>query len=199
MQEEEPGSNLTAMPRPASAAKACLRQTLLARRDGLSATARAAAALELGQDTVWRELVPLLPAAGAVIAAYRAIRSELDPTVLVERLREEGFAIALPRVAPDGLAFHVHPKGATLVSGRFGLAEPPADAPLAQPALFLVPLLAFDASLNRLGYGKAYYDRAFARWPSAQRIGIAFRCQQVPMVPMEAHDLPLHHVLIAGP
>jgi 5-formyltetrahydrofolate cyclo-ligase len=70
---------------------------------------------------------------------------------------------------------------------------------LAEPALFLVPLLAFDAGLNRLGYGKAYYDRAFARWPGSQRVGIAYRCQQVPKVPVEAHDLPLHQVLTVGP
>ena len=41
----------------------------------------------------------------------------------------------------------------------WGIAEPKADKPVLEPDIVLVPLLAFDATGWRLGYGGGYYDR----------------------------------------
>ena len=112
----------------------------------------------------------------------------------MQSLKREGYRLALPRITPEGLAFHLWQEG-TLAPGPFKTLEPPADWPLAQPDLFLVPLLAFDTAGHRLGYGRAYYDRAFATFPDAKRIGIAFRMQKVPEVPVEPHDARLDLVL----
>jgi 5-formyltetrahydrofolate cyclo-ligase len=180
-------------------AKAELRHVMMARRDALPVATREAARHELVSEPCLSALRHYLPSSGAVVAGYHAIRSELDPDLLIERLGLDGYQIALPRVGASGLNFHRNQPGNALLRGRFGLAEPSPDAPEVEPALFLVPLLAFDRAMNRLGYGKAYYDRAFVRWPLALRIGLAYRCQEVPRVPVETHDLPLQHVLAVGP
>lgn len=175
--------------------KAGLRQAMMAARDALPPPARLAAERMLSDAATFARLRPHLPPSGAIIAGYSAIRSEIDPAPLLARLMAMGFRLALPRVASSGLVFHEVEPGASLLPGRFGLLEPSETWPIAQPALFLAPLLAFDAEGYRLGYGKGYYDNAFAENPGAARVGLAYRVQQVEAVPHEAHDVRLHAVL----
>ena len=67
------------------------------------------------------------------------------------------------------------------------------------PAVMLVPLAAFDARGHRIGYGAGYYDRAIARLVDKGQpprlIGIAFDCQEVALVPDEAHDVIIPEIL----
>jgi 5-formyltetrahydrofolate cyclo-ligase len=62
-----------------------------------------------------------------------------------------------------------------------------------------VPLLAFDRSGGRLGYGKGYYDRTLAKLRSAPRppvaIGLAFAEQEVEEVPTGPDDVALDAVI----
>jgi 5-formyltetrahydrofolate cyclo-ligase len=49
--------------------------------------------------------------------------------------------------------------------------------------------------MNRLGQGGGYYDRAFARYPDALRIGLAWSVQEHDALPADPWDLPLHIIL----
>ena len=42
---------------------------------------------------------------------------------------------------------------------KFGILEPRNSNKEIIPDLIMVPLVAFDNQLNRIGYGKGYYDR----------------------------------------
>ena len=129
---------------------------------------------------------------GPVVAGYIAINDELSPEHLIDRIKQFGAAIALPRVNEDDtLDFHLWEPGEPLIAGRFGLMEPSKDAPLAEPSLVLVPLLGFDAKGNRLGYGKGHYDRALAKLRTKGRTfacAIAYKAQMVDDLPAESHD-----------
>ena len=59
----------------------------------------------------------------------------------------------------------------------------------------LVPLLAFDQSGRRLGYGGGYYDRTLAALPGRVVMGCGFAAQRVACVPVEPHDITLPAVL----
>ena len=76
--------------------------------------------------------------------------------------------------------------------GRFGTMHPEGE--IVRPDFLLVPLLAYDASGNRLGYGGGYYDRSLAALPHAFRLGCAFSAQFFEHVPTEPTDLHLHAV-----
>ena len=129
---------------------------------------------------------------GPVVAGYIAINDELSPEHLIDRIKQFGAAIALPRVNEDDtLEFLLWEPGEPLIAGRFGLMEPSKDAPLAEPSLVLVPLLGFDAKGNRLGYGKGHYDRALAKLRTKGRTfacAIAYKAQMVDDLPAESHD-----------
>ncbi len=106
-----------------------------------------------------------------------------------------GTGLALPRMAGGSLTFHAYEIGDPLEKGAFGVSEPRAEARRVVPDVILAPLLAFDRHGRRLGYGKGFYDRAFAAHPEAARCGLAFAVQEVPQVPVEPHDLPLSAVI----
>jgi 5-formyltetrahydrofolate cyclo-ligase len=80
-----------------------------------------------------------------------------------------------------------------MVRERFGTFRP--DGPVGLPDFVFVPLLAFDAAGNRLGYGGGFYDRTLAALPGAEAIGFAYAAQQVAQVPAEAHDRALRRVV----
>lgn len=64
--------------------------------------------------------------------------------------------------------------------------------------MIIVPLVAFDRTGARLGYGGGCYDRYLPTLsPACQIIGIAFDEQRVDHVPTDAHDLPLSHIVSA--
>ena len=130
------------------------------------------------------------------VAAYLPIGSEIDPLPLIARLDAHGVRLALPHVtsrqAP--MRFVRWAPGDVLIAGPMGLRQPDAQAPEIAPDVILVPLLAFDARLHRLGYGAGHYDRALAALPDARRIGLAWAAQRVERVPDDAWDVPLHAI-----
>lgn len=133
---------------------------------------------------------------GVIVGGYHALPDEADPALLLEKLVELGCHIAYPRVTGKGspLEFHRVPDGEVLAPGAFGIHEPFDTWPRVTPGVLLVPLLAFDASGHRLGYGGGFYDRTLALL-KASAIGIAYAGQEVPSLPKDSHDRRLDAVL----
>ena len=136
---------------------------------------------------------------GPTVAVYLPIGSEIDPRPLMGKLIDAGANLALPCVQEDGsMVYRAYQRGDMLEKRPFGLLEPNAEVPKVNPTLVLTPLLAFDRSGNRLGYGKGHYDRALTRLREEGRVfvcGLAFFGQEVDAVPAEPHDVPLDWVM----
>lgn len=115
---------------------------------------------------------------------------------LLEHAHETGCETALVHVSKKTLPMRFlrwHP-GDALHAGPMGLLQPDGKARALTPDLILAPLLGFDRRLHRIGYGAGFYDRAFAAFPKALRIGLAWSVQEVDAVPNDAWDIPLHAV-----
>ncbi|MFD2029734.1 5-formyltetrahydrofolate cyclo-ligase [Ancylobacter dichloromethanicus] len=134
---------------------------------------------------------------GEVVSVFAPIGGEIATDPLVERLRAAGAGVALPIVLQAGkpLLFRLWEPGEELTAsagpGRFSIPAPPETAPAVSPDVLVVPLAAFDARGNRLGYGAGFYDRTLALLRRAKRIealGYAFAVQQLAAVPAEPHD-----------
>jgi 5-formyltetrahydrofolate cyclo-ligase len=176
-------------------AKASLRAAALASRDALSEAQRAAAAQAIAQRGLPVEMTP-----GAVVAGYSPIRSELDPTPLMQALAARGARLALPVITQRGqsLRFRVWHAGDRLMPGSLGILEPSPAAAEIVPDIVLVPLAAFDRTGHRIGYGAGHYDRTLAGLHKSKgfaAIGLAFAAQEVKTVPALQHDVPLDYVL----
>lgn len=171
--------------------KAALRASLRQRRKAVPVPQRDAAS-----ETVAERFTAGLASSSLSIAGYWPVGSELDPRPLMQRLFVAGARIALPVVAgaEAPLLFRAWQPNDLLVEGRFGL-EPSRERPILIPDVLLVPLVGFDADLYRLGQGGGFYDRTMALYPACRRIGLAFACQEVPLIPRGPFDLPLHAVV----
>lgn len=187
-----------AVPDETPPSKDSLRARLRARRDALPAAARAAWSehlAELGAPALRERLGP-----AAIVAAYWPLRSEADPRPLARALQAGGAALALPVVEGEAMRFRAWSGGERdLEPAGFGALGPGASAPWVEPTLLLMPLLGFDATGQRLGWGKGYYDRFLAGVAAGTArplaVGIAFACQQVAAIPSEPHDVRLDAVL----
>ncbi|MEM1344469.1 MAG: 5-formyltetrahydrofolate cyclo-ligase [Pseudomonadota bacterium] len=171
-------------------AKAALRKQALAQR-------REAHRVNLGaaSEAAARFLDEGFHLGARVIAAYRPIRTEIDPTPLMIALIEAGCRLSVPVIEGEGrpLAFREWTPGAPSMAGPFGAEVPEAGAWLT-PDVVIAPLLAFDAGCWRLGYGGGYYDRTLARL-DARAIGLAYAAQHVEAVPREPTDRRLDAVV----
>jgi 5-formyltetrahydrofolate cyclo-ligase len=134
------------------------------------------------------------PPAGAVVAGFWPMAQEIDIRPLLFALYERGHPIVLP-VTPkrgEALTFRLWRPGDVLVPERFGTMRPTGDERV--PAFLLVPLLAFDRSGHRLGYGAGYYDRTLAGLAGAFALGCAYAAQEVDQVPVAPYDARLDAV-----
>lgn len=175
--------------------KDTLRAQALARRDALDPGFRARVSARLAREAGALGIAP-----GAVVSGFWPIRSEIDPRPLMAALAGKGARLCLPAILDrTTIVFRDYVPGMPLTGMGFGTKGPGAEAPVLDPDLMLVPLAAFDAAGNRIGYGAGHYDRAIARLDAKGRlprlIGMAFDCQQVEAVPAEAHDAPLGEIL----
>ncbi len=133
----------------------------------------------------------------AIISGYWPIGDELDPRFLMQSLERAGFALALPVVTAkeNPLEFRRWGMGDALEPGPLGTEHPLRDAPTVVPDAVIVPLLAFDADCNRMGFGAGYYDRTLAKHPHIKAFGFAYGAQFVDDMPIEPHDWPLQGVI----
>ncbi|WEZ82585.1 5-formyltetrahydrofolate cyclo-ligase [Rhizobium sp. 32-5/1] len=176
--------------------KAVIRNERLALRDALSPEQRIEASLAMLEHA--GDQLAFEP--GQVISGFWPIRSEADIRPLMARLKARGARLCLPVVMDrETIIFRELVTGAPAVKTGFGTTGPGPEAAVLNPEILLVPLSAFDAQGNRIGYGAGHYDRAITRLREKglvpRLIGIAFDCQEVASVPAEPHDVALEAVL----
>lgn len=196
--------------------KAELRRAVIARRDALDLDLRAAKSAVICARLV--ELLGRLDAAAPhTVAVYAAMGSETDPAAFAVAAAARGWRVAYPcmlsaidaaacgqrmcmrAVAADDTSaapFIAHPARAfaatDIDSDRFPIV--PAEA----LDVTVVPLVAFDQTGTRLGYGGGCYDRYLPTLSATcQIIGISFDEQRVDHIPTDAHDLPLPNIISA--
>ena len=105
-----------------------------------------------------------------VIMVYNAIDNEVD----VSYLNLTDKTVIYPRCVGENM-IAVKPEG--FFCGSFNIKEPIGEAFEGKIDAVIVPICAFDNKLNRLGYGKGYYDR-FLIDKNCLKIGVAFSCQE---------------------
>ncbi|KAL8437392.1 hypothetical protein ACSSS7_000987 [Eimeria intestinalis] len=100
------------------------------------------------------------------VGGYYSIGSEYCCLPLLERLWSLGAEVSLPVCPSKGrlLQFRLYHPKEPLLPGKFGIPCPREDRlhPQVHPEVLFVPLLAFDGTGRRLGYGGGFYDATIA-------------------------------------
>ncbi len=139
-----------------------------------------------------------------VVGAYWPKGRELDTHLLIEQCMERGAKIGLPVVEKDSrlLKFARYDHDIEMVQGDFGILHPVLNknTEWLDPDIFMVPLLAFDRSGYRLGYGGGYYDTTLAHYKEQRdgvvAVGLAYAKQACLFnLPRENHDQPMDWII----
>ena len=59
----------------------------------------------------------------------------------------------------------------------------------------IVPIVGFDKKLNRLGYGKGWYDRFLKKNKQCFKIGVAYDEQLIGKIPVEKNDVSMNMIV----
>jgi len=137
-------------------------------------------------------LAKLPVAAGAAGGGYWPRGTEIDVRPLLTALHRRGHPIGLPHIRRgQPMTYHRWQPDDRLVPGVFGIEMPDYRTPAVTPDVLLLPLLAFDAQGNRLGYGGGYTDRTIAALRARKPVtcvGVAYAVQEFDSVPHDTLD-----------
>ena len=169
--------------------KAALRREMKARRRAVPAEERLSAS-----ESVCRRLAALgEPPNGLATAVYLATAEEISIDKYIQGLLAKGAIIVAPKW--NGSSYDIvrlHGLEADdLTVGPMGVREPAAGEAVdpREVGRWIVPGLAFSEDGARMGYGGGWYDRLLEKAKGdAEIIGIAYRFQVLPGLPVEPHD-----------
>lgn len=133
------------------------------------------------------------------ILLFHSLPDEVCTHELIKRYQDVK-EILLPTVVGDYLELHFCNSASNTHRGAFNIIESQGDLlPESQYHtidLAVIPGVAFDASGNRLGRGRGYYDRLLPHL-DCHTIGLCFPFQLIDAVPHEAHDKAVDAVVSA--
>ena len=150
-----------------------------------------------------------------IVAVYSAFEDEVQLDQFIKAAYAQGAQVAFPCIVTDAWGLEGAPEqtmemrlvdeGSYTANNVPFLANPLKkyrhnDEALegfpyveaSQLTMIVIPLVAFDANHDRLGYGGGNYDRYLPQLGSdCRQIGVAFAEQEVEHIPTEAHDVPV--------
>jgi 5-formyltetrahydrofolate cyclo-ligase len=132
-------------------------------------------------------------AEATVVGGYAPLGSEISPLAAMEEARAVGAIVAFPAFDNPAKPFRFR-AGDPLAPGPFGMMQPKKSAPMVEPDVILVPVIAIDGHGTRLGRGKGHYDRALVRLKKsgARLIGVGWPLQLLnETIPTDEWDVPL--------
>lgn len=134
------------------------------------------------------------------VLAYTSKELEVDTTPLIDALLEHKNPVAVPIIQKEDISLRLSyiRNRSVLVPSTFGVPEPIGNEIAANPGditTILLPMLGFDRTGARIGYGAGYYDRFLEKNPDLNKIGIAFACQEIERLPVDDTDIRMDCII----
>jgi len=133
------------------------------------------------------------------IGGYYPSNYEVNILKFIEEASKKKFKITLPVIkSSNKMSFESWVFKEPLYVNQFGILEPKNSIKEIITDLIMVPLVAFDNRLNRIGYGKGYYDRSLRKIKKINKnaisLGIAYSFQKCTQIPVNNNDFRLDYI-----
>jgi len=132
------------------------------------------------------------------VGGYYTSNYEIDDLNILDFLEKKNFKVSLPVIKKENqMNFYRWSKKDPLKINKFGIPEP-VSSKIIYPDILLVPLVAYDSNLNRLGYGGGFYDRYIEKIEKIKKvikIGLAFSFQKISSIPIDQYDKRLDFIV----
>nr|WP_319540564.1 5-formyltetrahydrofolate cyclo-ligase [uncultured Methanospirillum sp.] len=174
--------------------KEVLRNILRERRWALSEAERVEKSLKIC-ECLKEVIIP-----GEEVLVYCAKDPEVETSRIISYLLDQDIPVIVPIIQKEDVSLRLSylQDPSCLVSSTFHVPEPIGSEIPANPAdvtSAIIPMLGFDRSGARLGYGAGYYDRFLSENRHIRTIGLAYSCQEEPLLPTDANDISMEVIV----
>lgn len=145
---------------------------------------------------------PLLNFRHKLIGIYLSTKFEVQTNQIIKYFQEKQILFATPKVTMnDGLEFLLYKNGQKFIpNSKYKNIIEVEKGEVGKPDVLILPLLAFDKDLNRLGMGGGFYDKVINKIrvskPNLVSIGLAFSFQKYAgILPIQDFDQSLDYVV----
>ena len=133
------------------------------------------------------------------IAIYYPFDNEASPLEIMNYLHSKNKEVLLPVIENGSktLSFAKYDIQSELLKNHFGIFEPKDKefVDIEEIDIVLIPCVAFNDKLFRLGMGGGFYDRTFSKKSSTILIGMAYSFQSENGSFQEKHDIKMDYVM----
>lgn len=140
------------------------------------------------------------------VFVYMSFKNEVNTHKLIEKMLSDDKRVVIPYTDTKNteiIPSEIKSLKDDLILNSFGYYEPVLEnVKQVSPGeldLIIAPGVVFDEDLNRVGFGKGYYDRILSRKrKDAKVIAVAYEFQVVDEVPTEPHDIKMDMIITEG-
>jgi 5-formyltetrahydrofolate cyclo-ligase len=133
------------------------------------------------------------------VAIYYPFNNEASPLEIMNYLHSKNKKVLLPVIKNDSkkLLFAKFDIQYQLIKNNFGIFEPQDKefVDIEEIDIALIPCVAFNDKLFRLGMGGGFYDRTFSKTSSTMLIGLAYSFQYENESFQEEHDIKMDYII----
>lgn len=134
---------------------------------------------------------------------YMDFKNEVTTSKLIKSMIEEGKRVVIPYTDTINtviIPVELQDIENDLKISPFGYMEPKKEKIIpVDPKefdLIIVPGVVFDKRLNRIGFGKGYYDRILInKRHDVKAVAVAFELQVLDEIPFEEHDVKMDMII----
>lgn len=148
-------------------------------------------------DSIYENVISLKAyESAAVVFLYASTKYEADTFKIMEHALKNKKRVALPLTVSETQMqfYYVDDVKTQLEAGYMGIMEPLADKCIHASAesceLIIVPGSVFDKDLNRMGYGRGYYDRFLAKIDCI-KMGLCYELQLTDKIDAKPTDVKM--------
>lgn len=134
------------------------------------------------------------------VMVYTSKEKEVNTVPLIRALFGQKNPVVVPIIVKEDVSLRLSylRDFSALVPSTFGVPEPiGSEIPAAAEDIgtIVLPMLGFDRTGGRIGYGAGYYDRFLSKNRNLRKIGIAFACQEIDSLPVDENDIRMDYII----
>jgi 5-formyltetrahydrofolate cyclo-ligase len=134
------------------------------------------------------------------VMVYTSKEKEVNTVPLIHALFRQKNPVVVPIIVKEDVSLRLSylRDFSALVPSTFGVPEPIGNeipAAAEDIGMIVLPMLGFDRTGGRIGYGAGYYDRFLSKHPNLRKVGIAFACQEVGNLPVDENDIRMDTII----
>ncbi|MDC0533493.1 5-formyltetrahydrofolate cyclo-ligase [Candidatus Pelagibacter sp.] len=135
---------------------------------------------------------------GKILGGYYPYNYEVNTIEILKKFEKQNYIITLPKIKKNfQMDFFGWSSQDPLKINKYGIPEPISNK-IKYPDILLVPIVAYDKDLNRIGYGGGFYDRYLEKIKKVKKvttIGLAYSFQKVKKIMTNKYDIKLDFII----